>query len=126
RRIEANHPELGTGLLAAVEEEAATPDGRLGFLQSAVIRQALDHRRGHNWDENTVPAWKLHGAQAAHALALGLLIVAFVTLVGQARSRENHPEAIAAGSAAFEVQVDPGNTSIERGSALLVVARFNG
>ena len=28
----------GTGLLAAVEEAAATPSGRLGFLQSAVIR----------------------------------------------------------------------------------------
>ena len=45
RRIEAKHPELGTGLLAAVEEVEAAPGGRLGFLQAAVIREALDHRR---------------------------------------------------------------------------------
>ena len=63
RRIEARHPELGTGLLAAVEEDAATPPGRLGYLQSAVIRQALDHRRHHDWGE-TVPTWKLGIAQA--------------------------------------------------------------
>ena len=72
RRIEAKHPELGTGLLAAVEEDAATPSGRLGFLQSAVIRQALDHRRAHDWDE-TVPTWRLRVSQLAHAATLGLL-----------------------------------------------------
>ena len=45
RKIEAIHPELGTGLLAAVEQTETSPSGKLGFLQTAVIREALAHRR---------------------------------------------------------------------------------
>ncbi len=47
KRIEAKHPELETGLLAAVEQAATLAGDRPGFLQSAVIRQALDHRHSH-------------------------------------------------------------------------------
>ena len=58
RRIEARHPDLGTELLAAVDEVEAAPGGRLGFLQSTVVREALEHRQAHDWDE-TVPTWLL-------------------------------------------------------------------
>src|SRR5262249_10965054 len=44
----------------------------------------------------------------------------------QARTRANDPAALAAGSAAFDVKVDPGNAALERGAPLLVVARFGG
>ena len=63
RRIEAKHPELKTGLLAAVEEISGTPSGRLGFLQTAVIRQALNHRRARDWNE-TVPDLDAAGSDA--------------------------------------------------------------
>ena len=125
RRIEAKHPELGTGLLAAVEEDAATPSGRLGFLQSAVIRQALDHRRANDWDE-TVPTWKLRVSQLAHAATLGFLIAVAIALASQARSQAEPRTAILSEASAADVQVDPGNTEIERGTPLLVVARFKG
>ena len=55
RRIERKHPELNTGLLAAVEEAALTPSGPLGFLQFTVIHvilplrelpQAIEHLTG--------------------------------------------------------------------------------
>ena len=125
RRIEAKHPELGTGLLAAVEEDAATPAGRLGFLQSAVIRQALDHRRRHNWDE-TVPTWKLRCSQLAHGATLGVLIAVAVALATQAHSRAELRTAILSESSPADVQVDPGDTEVERGTPLLVVAHFKG
>ena len=125
RRIEAKHPELGTGLLAAVEEDAATPSGRLGFLQSAVIRKALDHRRAHDWDE-TVPTWRLRGAQLAHAATLGVLIAVAIALASQARSQAEPRTAFLSEASAADVQVDPGDTEIERGTPLLVVARFKG
>ena len=125
RRIEARHPELGTGLLAAVEEDEAAASGRLGFLQSAVIREALEHRRSHAWEE-TVSSWTLRGTGLAHVLALGLLLVVTAALVGQARSRAGKALAVAGGAKAADVEVDPGNTALERGSTLLVVARFPG
>ena len=125
RRIEARHPELGTGLLAAVEEDAATPPGRLGFLQSAVIRKALDHRRRNDWNE-TVPAWRLRVSQLAHAGALGLVIALAIALATQTRSQAEPRTAILAEANAGDVQVDPGDTEIERGTPLLVVARFKG
>ena len=72
RRIEARHPELGTELLAAVEEvEAAPAPARLGYLQATVVREALEHRRSHDWDE-TVPTWLLRSAKLAHAACLAV------------------------------------------------------
>jgi hypothetical protein len=55
RRIEAKYPDLATGLLAAVEEDASSPPGRLGYLQTVVIRKALAHRRAHDWTQTVSP-----------------------------------------------------------------------
>jgi len=126
RRIEAKHPELGTGLLAAVEQVASLNDQRLGFLQTAVIRQALDHRQTHAWHD-TVSNRTIRGMQAAHVVALGTLLVVFFTLIGQVRSQAHEQRGILAGLlGGSDVQVDPGSTELERGTALLVIARFPG
>ncbi|MFI5455503.1 MAG: hypothetical protein ACHRXM_08630 [Isosphaerales bacterium] len=125
RRIETKYPDLRTGLLAAVEEVAGTPSGRLGFLQSAVIREALAHRRTNDWDE-TVPTWTLRGAKLAHAAALLSLIVVLANLIMSTRSHAYDEGSITAVANVADVQVDPGNTEIERGTSLLVVARFKG
>ena len=85
RRIEAKHPELKTGLLAAVEEISGSAVGRLGFLQFAVVKKALEHRRKQDWNE-TVPTWTLRGAMLAHATALLAFLVVLVTLSPLARS----------------------------------------
>ena len=125
RRIETRHPELGTELLAAVDEVEAAPGGRLGFLQSTVVREALEHRRAHDWDE-TVPTWLLRVAQGR---ARG------VPRLPRRRDRRHSPSrsrSTAYGGSqpswradASEVQVEPGDVELERGSPLLVVARFN-
>jgi len=125
RRIETKHPDLGTGLLSAVEEDATSPAGRLGFLQTAVIRQALDHRRLNDWDE-TVSSRRMRVAQVAHAAALGLLAAVCIALAVQVRSRANDVALNVFRGNSTDVQVDPGNTELERGAALLVVARFKG
>ena len=125
RRIEAKHPELKTGLLAAVEEIGATPSGRLGFLQTAVIREALDHRRKRDWNE-TVPTWTLRGAMVAHAAALVALVVVVIAISPFARSDAGGPRWIKSASGGVAVEIDPGNIEIERGTSLLVVARFHG
>ncbi len=125
RRIEAQHPELSAVLLAATEQ-AAAPPGKLGFLQTAVINTALEHGRRNPWEE-MISAWKLVGLQLAHIGALAMFLVAFSALVVQARTARTSSGATAAAgseSADFDVKIEPGNTELERGSSLLVVARF--
>jgi type VI protein secretion system component VasK len=117
RRIEAEHPELGTGLLAALEAASAEPEGRLGFLQSVVIRNALAHRQARGWDE-TVPTWTVRGARVAAVVAFTALVLVATMLIGQNRSRAVALAEIAHAADGIEVQVDPGDTSIERGSPL--------
>ncbi len=131
-RIEARYPELATGLLAAIDEDDATLEGRGSYLRSAVIRQALDHRERHDWLEAATPAWKVKLARLAHAASLGLLVLVSIGMVVQGyrhnqattNSLANHPGAGPIDAAG--VAVEPGNTEIEKGSPLLVVARFNG
>lgn len=125
RQIESRHPELSSVLLAATEQ-AATPPGKLGFLQTAVINKALEHDRRNPWEE-MVAVWKLVGLQIAHIGALALFLVAFGALVVQARTARSESGATVAHgseSADFDVKIEPGNTELERGSSLLVVARF--
>ncbi|HZW34655.1 MAG TPA: hypothetical protein VFF52_28275, partial [Isosphaeraceae bacterium] len=125
RRIEVKHPELAAELLAAVDEVEAAPAGRLSFLQASVVREALEHRRSHDWDQ-TVPTWMIRGAKLAHAAALALLLVVVVALTAQVRSSAYGGWGFWSRADAAEVQIDPGDTEIERGSTLLVVARFQG
>ena len=117
RRIEAKHPELDTGLLAAVERDRAPRPGRLGFLQTAVIREALEHHRSHDWDE-TVPTWTLRGRQAGpRGGPLRSWSWSSIVLVGQALAgRSAAPGARRPAADASDVEVEPGNTEIERGT----------
>jgi hypothetical protein len=125
RMIEAKYPDLRTGLLAAVEEVARSTSGRLGYLQAAVVREALAHRRTNNWDE-AVPSWTLRGAKLAHAAAFVCLLVVLANLFMSSRSRAYEERSSRARAHVAGVQVEPGNTQIERGTSLLVVARFSG
>ncbi|MDR3635671.1 MAG: hypothetical protein P4L84_17850 [Isosphaeraceae bacterium] len=125
RRIEERHPELATGLLAAVEQDEASAGGARTFLQAAVIGQALRHRRRRDW-EAIVSPWAIRGAELAHAVALGVLLLTLVGLVRESRSRAAERSAQAALGALADIAVDPGDVSLERGSTLLVVARFGG
>ncbi len=92
-------------------------------LQSAVIRQALDHRHSHTWLD-TVPNRNIRGVQVAHVVALAGLFAVFFSLMGQVRSQAHERFPVTSRLTGTDVQVDPGNTDLERGTALLVIARF--
>jgi hypothetical protein len=123
RRIEAKYPELGTGLLAAVEQVAASPSERLGFLQTAVIRDVVAHSRSHDWNE-TVPTRRLRVARVAHAAALAVLLLVSSVLLARPYLAGNDRARTRLAADAGEVQIEPGDADIERGTSLLVVARF--
>ena len=130
RQIENEFPDLRSCLLAAVEQQPALPDGRFGFLQESVIRQALVHAACHAWPQ-VVPTRRLAWAVATQCVTLGLFVLTLTNLpfsAGRsdqiAKSSENSPTAAAADG--FSVAVEPGDTEIERGTNLLVLARVTG
>jgi Domain of unknown function (DUF4175) len=128
RRIEARHPELSTMLLAAVEQ-AALPRDKIGYLQSTVIRDAVAHGRKHNWSY-AVSSWRLRFARLASMAALGLLIGVCIGMANRAgalgASERLIPSVANLGDIQFQLEVDPGNTDVERGTSLVVVAEFAG
>ena len=130
RLVEARHPDLECLLLAAVEQRPLLPGGRFGFLQESVIRDAVAHSRKHDWEE-AVPERRIRAAQLAALTALSLLAAVYVGLAGYAGRSDAKPGSPPAAApppvgGPYEVTVAPGDTEIERGTSLIVTARFDG
>ena len=128
RRIEASYPELQAKLLTAAEQRRGNAQTRLGYLQTLVVGEAAAHGRRTGWTR-VAPASRaiLRGGQLCTALAL------FVAVLGCCSSKKNMPRACERRSAArlptgmkYNVTIEPGDTELERGSSLLVLARFRG
>jgi len=115
--IEQENPEVRHLLSAAAEQE---PDesGQFGFLQLRVIEQVLTHRNRVIWERSFKQ--KLSSAVNLHLLALVALL--FVLCLG---SRPTWWRA-KPGSWLFaeEITVAPGDTQVERGTGLVITARF--
>jgi len=128
RQVELAFPELNSCLLAAIEQQPELPGRRFGFLQDCVIRSALRHARQHDW-ERVVGRRRYAAAFSANLAALSALACVLAGL-------EWYPGERRAGSAlgstrdqaqgSLSVAVEPGNTEVERGTSLLVLARFAG
>ena len=132
RRIEARHPELNSLLVSAVEMQPLYGRDGFGFLQDSVLRRRpwpllrrkMERRRprlegplAHSFC-NSPPlppcswwlacSWFAAKDSSANAGPLG------------------SKDALAAAQAQGGVKVEPGDAEIERGSSLLVMARFTG
>jgi Domain of unknown function (DUF4175) len=127
RRIEKAHPDLDAGLLTAVEEGPTGPLQRMGFLQETVVLRALDHHRLHDWTQ-VVSQKTIYRARLAHVMALcGLATVSIVLAIRTGSEPATDGTDVApAASGLAEIQVAPGDTELEKGTSLLVVARFPG
>ena len=128
--IERRYPELETKLLAAFEQEQQTPAGRRGYLETAVIHQAQHHARTHQLWRPTVPTRDLLSWYGAQALALFSLCATLI-LAPLRWPATDVPaavdESVAVAIPASEMptfEVEPGDVELERGSDLLVLARF--
>ena len=129
RRIEAKHVELKSLLLAALEQEPHLPDGRFGFLQYTVITDALNHAAANDWRE-VVPLEKLRLAQVSGTAALALLVcVTYALAVTPTRHQTSSPSILIPDPSApekdYRVTIAPGDVEIERGTSLVVTARFD-
>jgi len=130
RAIEAKYPALDAKLLAALKQidDARASNTQLGYLQSTVIRQAADHADQHDWNE-TVPSPILRRwgfAQAAATVALLAVLAGFIIHAEPFTTAPVIEPTLVANPAdpANTLTVEPGDIELERGSSLIVTARF--
>lgn len=121
-QIEQQHPELKTVLLAALEQKPDA-DGQFSFLQQRVIAEAVVHGRNLGWTD-AFPARKLALAHVAHLGAFAFFVAALMGL--RTNSIAVAQEAAAVKAALDSVSVTPGDTQVERGNSLVVLAKFEG
>lgn len=128
QRVEDAYPELRAALLAAVAQRPALENGRFSYLQSTVIQDTLHHSYAYTW-KRVVPWSRLFTAHVAHGIAF-LVFVGSVLLLNQkahpplALVAEQPDAPVVTGAVAFDVTIEPGDTEVERGTGLLVLARF--
>jgi hypothetical protein len=129
RQIEQAFPDLNSRLLAALEQHPDIETGRFNVLQRQVIAEAVHHARMNDWTD------AVSQRQMRHAILRQSIALTSFALIGLLAIQATSKSAVAlsgnhAGVAAAvnerPVIVEPGNAELERGSSLLVLARFTG
>jgi hypothetical protein len=125
-RIERAFPELQQRLITAVAQLQQTRLGPRGYLETTVLQQTLRHGFHARWSSIVSPR--------NLALQRVVALSGLVTVSGILWELYQRPAALRETAAAadgrlapdgkLEVVVDPGNREIERGSSLIISARF--
>lgn len=119
RNIEAENPKLHALLLTAVEQQPDAATHELNYLQDRVIREALAEDRRSLWRQRA--ARQLQIAQLGSLGALALFAMVSLALYQAAP-----PRVALLKLTGRAVSVTPGDASIEKGSSLVVLAKFEG
>jgi hypothetical protein len=124
-RIEGRFRDLDARLLAALEQKPDPSTGQLGFLQHDVIDQVVHHARTRGWAQ-IVSRRKLRVAKWGQWAALALFALVIGSLAFDLEKRPSTGSFWLGGIARkYAIKVEPQDTSLERGSGLLVLARFD-
>ena len=126
RRIERRYPDLDARLLAALEQQQ-DPSRPLGYLEQTVIGESLEHARHRNW-EALVTSSSLRVARFAQWAMVVAFAVVVGSLVNDMRTRRAPGHWWAGGVVrdldGFAIKVEPEDAEVERGSTLIVLAKF--
>jgi len=127
QRVEEGFPELDSVLLTAIEQTPDTVEG-LSFFQHDVIQKAVHHSFQEKW-ASVVPGWKLFSSTFGAIMGLvGLCAACFMLMILPApefdRSIHLFDDIEEPLKLDLSIHVQPGNTEIERGTNLLVLAEF--
>lgn len=131
RVIEEKHPSLNALLLTALEHEPAA-DAPTSFLHERLIDRALAHAAVQDWPVTVAQKpYRRAGLMAVFAMAAFFITgVADVMLRQQSSLRKSEiaqkPGDEEARPTEFKATLTPGDTELERGTHLIVEARFNG
>jgi hypothetical protein len=116
--IEKRRPQLEGRLLTAVQQNTGA-GVQLNYLQQRLIQEALQDAGQNGWTD-TIPASRIAVARAAHWVALGICVLVLWNLP------RTHSHSLLARISDYSVTVNPGDVTLERGSSLVVMARFAG
>jgi len=122
RSLEAEHPELHPLLTTAIEQQPDRETGEFHFLQRRLINEVVTHRHQRLWSDEAQK--KLFSAVFVQTGALVVFLA--VLFVSQVFVHGRHAAAITAPASSEEVTVTPGDTKVERGTGLVISARFGG
>ena len=119
QKIEEANPELKGVLLTAVQQNlisVAEPT----FLQHRVLEEAAARGREQDW-RKVIPFSRVAGAHALQLVALAALVASLASLRVERKAGYNSTEGWVGVDG---LSISPGDTSIERGESLVVLARF--
>jgi len=124
RNIERQHPDMQALLLAAIEQKPEKFGGQLGYLQERVIGEALRHATKHDW-LRSVSSKKLLLTEFGGIAALSFIIMSLSQLLPSTPSLFTINRGVLAGRD-YNITVSPGDTTVELGTAVVILARFDG
>jgi hypothetical protein len=120
-RIESRFPGLQQRLLTALSQSPDSNEQPLGYLQRRVITDAFRHSQTHRWTE-AVPRGAAMLSRITGGLSLIVLAIVtsllFVTKPGEVNNASSQS------IRSPHVVIEPGNTEVEKGSGLVISARF--
>ena len=122
-RIERRFPALQQRLLTAVGLAAPLTGVRLGYLQRRVIEEAENHGRSHRWVE-AVPSKHRLLSRLTGLLSLAAMGLMLVHLADSGPLRQDGAAIASSRAEPKSVVIEPGNVEIERGTGLMITARF--
>ena len=123
--IASENAEVRHLLLTALEQEPHAQSGELSFLQWRVIDEAATHPDTELWIQRIYRSTASANTSGIIALAAMMLMLAMAGRFSHSRWLAKTSLAAVA-AATDEIVVTPGDTQIERGSGLVISARFGG
>jgi len=124
RNIEQQHPDMQALLLAAIEQEPQGLGGQFGYLQERVIGDALRHADKHDW-LRSISSRKLFLTQLGGIATLSFIVIALSQLLPSTPSLFTIDRGVLTGGG-YNITVSPGDTTVELGTAVVIMARFDG
>ena len=123
-RLEDQFPALNQRLITAVSLRPNASNGKFGYLQRSVISEAIRHDFSSGWHV-VVPSNRMAMSWCSSLLGLGCVgVMAIALLNAPSRSRSlaaMDSEAVAKSDLPI---ILPGDASVERGSSVIVTAKF--
>lgn len=124
KRIEDLYPTLNQRLITIVERMEQKDESPVDFFQLSLLRENLVHARSQDWRE-ALSLWKLRSIWLVQGLTLAAMLLVWGNVFWKSLGGENASAALSVAEIPKgTMQVEPGDVEVEKGSNVVVTARF--